>query len=144
MNSAMYSVVLSLVVCMCAVVIFTGHILMLAVITITIIGKWTTFSPLDGDRVVLECCTMGLCGLGGHYSYGCSVGQWGWLSGMECWSRDRKIWVQVLAGAVGDFSSPGSTSCADSYFGIRSAPVLRQYHRKDPAHSVRSAVAGYS
>ena len=45
-NSAMYSVVLSLVVCMCAVAIFTGHILMLAIITITIIGKWTTFSPL--------------------------------------------------------------------------------------------------
>ena len=123
-NSAMYSVVLSLVVCMCAVAIFTGHILMLAIITITIIGKWTTFSPLVGDWVVHECCTMGLCGLGGRYTCGCSAGQWGWVSGMERWTRDREIWVQVLAGAVGEFSSPGSTSCADSYFGIRSNHVL--------------------
>ena len=90
-NSAVYSVVLSLVVCMCAVAIFTGHILMLAVITITIIGKWTTFLPMVGDQVVQECCTMGLCGLGDHCSCGWSVGRWGWLNGMECWTRDRKI-----------------------------------------------------
>ena len=29
-----------------------------------------------------------------------------------------RSWVQVPAGAVGKFSSPGSTFCADSYFGI--------------------------
>ena len=29
-------------------------------------------------------------------------------------------------GAAGEFSSPGSTFCADSYFGIRSTPVLPQ------------------
>ena len=30
--------------------------------------------------------------------------------------------VRVPAGTAGEFSSPGSTFCADSYFGIRSTP----------------------
>ena len=34
--------------------------------------------------------------------------------------------VQIPAGAAGDFSSPGSTFCADSDVGIRSTPVLPQ------------------
>ena len=34
--------------------------------------------------------------------------------------------------------------CADSYFGIRSTPVLPQQHVKDPGHSAKNAVAGYS
>ena len=41
--------------------------------------------------------------------------------------------VQIPAGAAGELSSPGSTFCADSYFGIRSTPV------KDPGHSAKSA-----
>ena len=32
--------------------------------------------------------------------------------------------VRIPAGTAGEFSSPGSTFCADSYFGIRSTPVL--------------------
>ena len=53
--------------------------------------------------------------------------------------------VRIPAGAAGEFSSPGSTFCADSYFGIRSTPVLLQQHVKDPGHSAKSAeVAGYS
>ena len=32
--------------------------------------------------------------------------------------------VHVPAGAAGEFSSPGSTFFADSYFGICSTPVL--------------------
>ena len=47
--------------------------------------------------------------------------------------------VQVLAGAAGEVSSPGSTFCADSYFSIRSTPVLPQYHVKDPGQSAKSA-----
>ena len=35
-------------------------------------------------------------------------------------------WVRIPAGTAGEFSSPGSTFCADSYFGIRSTPVLPQ------------------
>ena len=50
----------------------------------------------------------------------------------------EKSWVQVLAGEVGEFSSPLSTFCADSYFGIQSTPVLLQYHVKDPSHSAKS------
>ena len=34
--------------------------------------------------------------------------------------------VRMPAGAAEEFSSPGSTFCADSYFGIRSTPVLPQ------------------
>ena len=47
--------------------------------------------------------------------------------------------VRIPAGTAGEFSSPGSTICADSYFGIRSIPVLPQQHVKDPGHSVKSA-----
>ena len=47
--------------------------------------------------------------------------------------------VQIAAGAAGGFSSPWSTFCADSYFGIRSTPVLPQQHLKDPGHSAKSA-----
>ena len=34
--------------------------------------------------------------------------------------------VRIPAGAAGEFPSPVSTSCADSYFGICSTPVLPQ------------------
>ena len=37
----------------------------------------------------------------------------------------ERLWVRIPAGAAGGFS-PGSTFCADSYFGIRSTPVLPQ------------------
>ena len=47
--------------------------------------------------------------------------------------------VRIPAGAAGEFSSPGSPFCADSYFGIRSTPVLPQSHVKDPGHSAKSA-----
>ena len=47
--------------------------------------------------------------------------------------------VQIPAGVAGEFSSPWSTFCADSYFGIRSTPVLPQSHVKDPCHSAKSA-----
>ena len=50
------------------------------------------------------------------------------------WSR-----VQIPAAVVGEFSSPVSTFCPDSYFGIRSTPVLPQKHIKDPGHSAESA-----
>ena len=51
----------------------------------------------------------------------------------------ERSWVRIPAGAVREFSSPGSTFCADSDFGIRSTPVLPQYHLKDPSHSAKSA-----
>ena len=45
--------------------------------------------------------------------------------------------VRVPAKAAREFSSPGSAFCVDSYFGIRSTPVLQ--HVKDPGHSAKSA-----
>ena len=47
--------------------------------------------------------------------------------------------VRIPAGAAGEFSSPGSTICADSYFSIHYTPVLPQQHVKDPGHSAKSA-----
>ena len=47
--------------------------------------------------------------------------------------------VRIPAGTAGEISSPGSTFCADSYFGIRSTPVLPQLRVKDPGHSAKSA-----
>ena len=38
----------------------------------------------------------------------------------------EKLQVQIPVGAVGEFSSPWSTFCADSYFIIRSTLVLPQ------------------
>ena len=47
--------------------------------------------------------------------------------------------LRIPAGAAGEFTSPGSTFYADSYFGIRSTPVLLQEQVKDPGHNTRSA-----
>ena len=47
--------------------------------------------------------------------------------------------VRIPAGAAAEFSSPGSTFCVDSYFGICSISVLPQQHVKDPGHSAKSA-----
>ena len=42
--------------------------------------------------------------------------------------------VRIPAGTAGEFSSPGSTFCADSYFGIR-----QNICYKNPGHSAKSA-----
>ena len=47
--------------------------------------------------------------------------------------------VRVPTGPVGEFFSPGSTFCADSYFSIYSTPMLLQKHKKDPGHFAKSA-----
>ena len=43
--------------------------------------------------------------------------------------------VVVVVGTSG--SSPWSTFCADSYFGIRSTSLLPQQHVKDPGYSAK-------
>ena len=52
--------------------------------------------------------------------------------------------VRIHAGVAGEISSPGSTFCADSCFGIHSTPVLLQWHIKLPGHSAKRAGVGYS
>ena len=47
--------------------------------------------------------------------------------------------VRIPAGTAGEFSSPGSTFCADSCFGVRSTPVLPQWHVENPGHSAGGA-----
>ena len=51
----------------------------------------------------------------------------------------KRLQVRIAAEAVGEFSSPESTLCADSLFGVRSTPMLLQWHIKDPSHSAESA-----
>ena len=51
----------------------------------------------------------------------------------------EKSQFRIPAGAAEEFSSLGLTFCADSYFGIRSTPVLLQKHVKDPGHSAKRA-----
>ena len=53
-------------------------------------------------------------------------GERGWLSGYSTGLVIEMSRVRIPPGAAGEFSSPGSTFCADSYFGIRSTPVLPQ------------------
>ena len=38
----------------------------------------------------------------------------------------ERLRVRIPVGVAEEFSSPGSTFCADSNFGIRSTPVLPQ------------------
>ena len=59
-------------------------------------------------------------------------------AGIAQW-LERQTRVRIPAGTAGEFSSPGSTFCADSYFGIRSTPVLPQSHVQNPGHSAKSA-----
>ena len=51
----------------------------------------------------------------------------------------KRLRVQILAGAGGEFSSPESTLCANSLFSVCSTSMLPQWHLKDPSHSAKSA-----
>ena len=51
----------------------------------------------------------------------------------------ERLRVRIAAGAAGEFSSPESTLCADSLFGVHSTPLLLQWDVKDPGHSAKSA-----
>ena len=45
----------------------------------------------------------------------------------------ERLRVRIPAGVAGEFSSPGSTFCADSYF------LLPEQHVNDPCHSTKCA-----
>ena len=66
--------------------------------------------------------------------WGAGIAQW-----LDRLTRDRKSRVRVPAGSASEFSAPRSTFCADSFFGVRSTPVIPQWHVKDPGHSAKSA-----
>ena len=69
---------------------------------------------------------MFVCRLSENVNACLHVCAWHWLGGGrgggDADSKDHT----ALQGAAGEFSSPGLTFCADSYFGIRSTPVLPQ------------------
>ena len=51
----------------------------------------------------------------------------------------ERLRVRIPAGAAGEFSSPESSLCADSYSISVPTPVLPQWHVKDPGHSANCA-----
>ena len=63
-------------------------------------------------------------------------------AGLACWlehrTRGRKVASSNPGRAARELSFPESTLCADS-FGVRSTPMLLQWHIKDPGHSAKSA-----
>ena len=63
--------------------------------------------------------------------WGAGVAQW-----LERLTRNQNVPGWSLLGAAGEFSSPGSAFCSDSYFGIPLASVLPLSHVKDPSHFV--------
>ena len=67
---------------------------------------------------------------------GVGIAQW-----LQYRTPGRKSQVRVLTGTAGGFSSPGSTFCVNSYFGICSTPVLPQKNVKDPDHSAKTTAA---
>ena len=70
---------------------------------------------------------------GSYYDW-IGIAQW-----LERRTRDQRAMGSSQGRAAGDlFSSPGSTFCADSYFGIRFTSMLPQLHVKDPDHSAKS------
>ena len=50
----------------------------------------------------------------------------------------ERLQVRILAGVVGEFSSPELTLCAD-LFCVCSTRVLLQWHVKDLGHSAKCA-----
>ena len=55
----------------------------------------------------------------------------------------KTLQVRIPARAAGEFSSPEFTFCAD-FFSVCPTTVLPQWHVKDPGHSAKSALAGYT
>ena len=51
----------------------------------------------------------------------------------------ERLRVRIPAEAAGEFSSPESTLCADSYSVFVPPSLLPQWHVKDPGHSSNSA-----
>ena len=56
----------------------------------------------------------------------------------------ERSWVQIPAGTAGEFSSPGSTFCADSYFVSVPPLCYRSSTLKIPVILPKVQVAGYS
>ena len=68
---------------------------------------------------------MFVCRLSENVNASLHVCAWHWLGRGGGGDADSKDHI-ALQGAAGEFSSLGSTFSADSYFGIRSTPVLPQ------------------
>ena len=51
----------------------------------------------------------------------------------------ERLRVRIPPEAAGEFSSPESILCADSYSVSVPPPVLPQWHVRDPGHSAKSA-----
>ena len=79
-----------------------------------------------GDEVDCCCCVVVLCrpwpalsvdsAAEKHTGQHLSGNFWGSEESAEPRTLDRKVSGSILAGAVGEFSAPESTFCADFYF----------------------------
>ena len=79
------------------------------------VSKWAVSHNLD---LSIEHCQSILWASGWSTGIvGVGIAQW-----LEHRTRDWKLGVRIPATPAGEFSSPGSTFCADSYFGICSTP----------------------
>ena len=78
----------------------------------------------------------------------CSVSTSGWGAGTACWlerrTRDRKLRVRIPAGAAGEFSSPVSTLCANSYSVSVPTPCYHSCTLKTSVILPKVQVAGYT
>ena len=71
------------------------------------------------------------------------LGVCNWASGIACWlelrSRDRKVASSNPGRSGGGIFFSRVNFVCWLLFGVRSTPVLRQWHVKDPGHSAKSA-----
>ena len=86
---------------------------------------WSTLDDVSSQRTTF--CTISCYGKR-TVILSCN-GERGELSGKSAGLVIKRSRVRVPAGAAGEFSSPGSTFCADSYFGIRVTAVARKRSR---------------
>ena len=87
---------------------------------------------LPAEQNAPDCCTLSCHGLSplleSESGYGSAIDSW-----------PKGLGFGTPARSVGEFSSSGSTFCADSHWVICSSPMLRQLHVKGPGHSAKNA-----
>ena len=100
----------------------------------------STLTHKQACQVCINCGTLStLKNLVNKY-WKCSLFIYGsWDSVIEHRTHDWKLVNSILAGAVGEIFSSRVNFVCWLLFGIRSIPLLPQWHVKDPSHSAKNA-----